>query len=69
MKNNLLIFKGIYRQAGQETKIKQLLNEFLEDPFNCSLTRENYTEHDVASGLKRFFTSIRNSIIRYTSKL
>ncbi|CAF3403123.1 unnamed protein product [Rotaria sp. Silwood1] len=50
--------KGIYRQAGQETKIKQLLNEFLEDPFNNLLTRENYTEHDVANGLKRFLRQL-----------
>jgi len=49
---------GIYRQAGQETKIKQLLNECLEDPFNPSLTRENYSEHDVANGLKRFLRQL-----------
>jgi hypothetical protein len=55
--------KGIYRQAGQETKIKQLLNEFLEDPFNCSLTRENYTEHDVASGLKRFLRQLETPLL------
>ncbi|CAF1367503.1 unnamed protein product [Adineta steineri] len=46
--------KGIYRQAGQETKVKQLLNECLEDPYNSLLTYENYTEHDVANALKRF---------------
>jgi len=50
--------RGIYRQAGQETKIKQLLNEFLDDPFNTNLTRENYTEHDVANGLKRFLRQL-----------
>lgn len=54
---------GIYRQAGQETKIKQLLNEFLEDPFNTSLTRENYTEHDVASGLKRFLRQLETPLL------
>ena len=54
---------GIYRQAGQETKIKQLLSEFLEDPFNNSLTRENYTEHDVASGLKRFLRQLETPIL------
>ncbi|CAF0962222.1 unnamed protein product [Adineta ricciae] len=55
--------KGIYRQAGQETKIKQLLNEFLEDPFNTSLTRENYTEHDVANGLKRFLRQLETPLL------
>ncbi len=58
-----MIFVGIYRQAGQETKIKQLLNEFLEDPFNNSLTRENYTEHDVASGLKRFLRQLETPLL------
>jgi hypothetical protein len=50
--------KGIYRQAGQENKIKQLLNECLEDPFTTSLAYENYTEHDVASALKRFLRQL-----------
>jgi hypothetical protein len=54
---------GIYRQAGQETKVKQLLNEFLEDPFNTSLTRENYTEHDVANGLKRFLRQLETPLL------
>ncbi len=58
-----MFFLGIYRQAGQETKIKQLLNEFLEDPFNTSLTRENYTEHDVANGLKRFLRQLETPLL------
>ncbi|CAF0890451.1 unnamed protein product [Rotaria sp. Silwood1] len=53
-----LLSKGIYRQAGQESKIKQLLNECLEDPFTSTLTRENYTEHDVANALKRFLRQL-----------
>lgn len=55
-RKTLIVFHtlGIYRQAGQETKIKQLLNECLDDPFTSTLTRENYSEHDVANGLKRF---------------
>jgi hypothetical protein len=59
-KNSKLIFSysGIYRQAGQETKVKQLLNECLEDPFNPLLTPENYTEHDVANALKRFLRQL-----------
>ncbi len=59
----LFFSSGIYRQAGQETKIKQLLNDFLEDPFNTSLTRENYTEHDVASGLKRFLRQLDTPLL------
>ncbi|CAM2703082.1 unnamed protein product [Rotaria socialis] len=54
---------GVYRQAGQETRIKQLLNELLEDPFTNSLTRENYTEHDVASGLKRFLRQLETPLL------
>jgi hypothetical protein len=58
LKINLYLIIGIYRQAGQETKIKQLLSECLEDPFNTLLTRENYTEHDVANALKRFLRQL-----------
>ncbi|CAF4590761.1 unnamed protein product, partial [Rotaria sp. Silwood2] len=50
--------EGVYRQAGQESKIKQLLNECLEDPFTATLTIENYTEHDVANALKRFLRQL-----------
>ncbi|CAF1123407.1 unnamed protein product [Adineta ricciae] len=46
--------KGIYRQAGQESKVRQLLNECLADPFTHLLSHENYSEHDVANALKRF---------------
>ncbi|CAF4181505.1 unnamed protein product, partial [Rotaria sp. Silwood2] len=53
-----LLSKGVYRQAGQESKIKQLLNECLEDPFTATLTIENYTEHDVANALKRFLRQL-----------
>ncbi|UJR21346.1 hypothetical protein I4U23_024439 [Adineta vaga] len=46
--------KGIYRQAGQESKVKQLLSECLADPFTHLLSHEIYSEHDVANALKRF---------------
>ncbi|CAF0775359.1 unnamed protein product [Rotaria sordida] len=55
--------KGIYRQAGHETKVKQLLNELLEDPFTNTLTRENYSEHDVANGLKRFLRQLDTPLL------
>jgi hypothetical protein len=40
-----------------------LLNECLEDPFNPSLTYENYTEHDVASALKRFLRQLGTPLL------
>lgn len=40
-----------------------MLNEFLEDPFNNLLTRENYTEHDVANGLKRFLRQLETPLL------
>jgi hypothetical protein len=55
--------QGIYRQAGQENKIKQLLVECLDDPFNCSLNRDNYNEHDVACALKRFLRQSDMSLL------
>ena len=39
------------------------MNDFLEDPFNNQLTRENYTEHDVASGLKRFLRQLETPLL------
>lgn len=59
----VILYLGIYRQAGQESKIKQLLNEFLEDPYHNSLTRENYTEHDVANALKRFLRQLDTPLL------
>lgn len=40
-----------------------MLSEFLEDPFNNFLTRENYSEHDVASGLKRFLRQLDTPLL------
>lgn len=54
---------GIYRQAGLESKIKQLLFECLDDPFTTSLNRDNYTEHDVASALKRFLRQLETPLL------
>ena len=52
------LHSGIYRQAGHETKIRQLLNECLDDPFQTSLSIDHYSEHDVASALKRFLRQL-----------
>jgi hypothetical protein len=40
-----------------------LLNDCLEDPFNNLLTRENYTEHDIANGLKRFLRQLDTPLL------
>ena len=40
-----------------------MLNECLEDPFTTTLTRENYTEHDVANALKRFLRQLNTPLL------
>ena len=59
----LILSSGIYRQAGLESKIKQLLIECLEDPFTTSLNHDTYTEHDVASALKRFLRQLETPML------
>ena len=49
--------EGIYRLAGVNTKIEQLLNSFRRNAWNVKVNREVYSEHDAANCLKRYCIS------------
>ena len=59
--------EGIYRHSGVNTKINKLLELFKGNVWSVPLTREAFSEHDVANALKRFFRTLDEPIL--TSKL
>lgn len=59
--------EGIYRKSGSENSIVKLLTSFREDAFGVQLTRTEYSEHDVASAMKRFMRDLPEPLLgKYT---
>ncbi|CAG5132225.1 unnamed protein product, partial [Candidula unifasciata] len=52
--------KGIYRTAGQNSKVQELLDHFRKDAWSVSLS--DYTVQDVANVLKRFLRELEDSL-------
>ncbi|CAG9770406.1 unnamed protein product [Ceutorhynchus assimilis] len=50
--------EGIYRKAGTGSSIADLLTKFRKDAFAVQLTRDNYSEYEVGTALKRFFREL-----------
>merc|ERR1711976_892743 len=59
--------EGIYRHSGVNTKINKLLELFKSNAWTVHLTRESFSEHDVANALKRFFRTLNEPLL--TEKL
>merc|ERR1712176_336566 len=59
--------EGIYRHAGLNAKISKLLVLFQSNAWAVHLTRDNFSEHDVANALKRFFRTLNEPLL--TEKL
>ena len=59
--------EGIYRHAGLNAKISKLLVLFQSNAWAVHLTRDNFSEHDVANALKRFFRTLNERLL--TEKL
>jgi len=55
--------EGIYRHSGVKTKIDRLLREFSSNAWAVQLTREAFSEHDVANALKRFMRTLREPLL------
>ncbi|XP_022910066.1 arf-GAP with Rho-GAP domain, ANK repeat and PH domain-containing protein 2 [Onthophagus taurus] len=55
--------KGIYRCAGSSSHINDILTQFRTDAWSTQLTPDKYTEHDVATALKRFFRDLPEPLI------
>ena len=61
-----MLTEGIYRRSGVQSKINRLLVGLRSDAWSLHISSEEYTEHDVANVLKRFFrTLVRNNFIDY----
>lgn len=54
--------EGIYRRAGSGTAVSELLAQFRKDAWAVQLT-EKYSEHDVATALKRFFRDLPEPLL------
>ncbi|XP_075229129.1 rhoGAP_ARAP and RA_ARAPs domain-containing protein RhoGAP15B [Lycorma delicatula] len=62
-----LMSEGIYRQSGANSKVTKLLTLFRNDAWAVQLSRQEYTEYDVANVLKRFFKDLPEPV--FTSQL
>lgn len=55
--------EGIYRRPGTNTSVSEILSKFSKDAWAVQLTRDKYTEHDVATALKRFIRDLPEPIL------
>ncbi|QQP38476.1 Uncharacterized protein FKW44_019054, partial [Caligus rogercresseyi] len=55
--------EGIYRQSGVKTKIDRLLNEFKRNAWAVQISKNDYSEHDVANTLKRFMRTLEEPLL------
>ena len=58
-----MLTEGIYRRSGVQSKINRLLNLLQVDAWNARISNEEYTEHDVANVLKRFFRTLPEPLL------
>ena len=58
--------EGIYRLAGGNTKINRLLTAFRSNAWSVQISREEYSEHDVANVLKRFVRQLSEPLLTDT---
>jgi hypothetical protein len=59
--------EGIYRQSGSNTRITQLLADFQQDSWNVQISHKEFSAHDVAGTLKRFFRTLPEPL--FTTRL
>ncbi|GLH01058.1 GTPase-activating protein CdGAPr [Gryllus bimaculatus] len=55
--------EGIYRRSGANSCVSKLLEMFRLDAWSVQLSRQEYTEYDVSSVLKRFFRDIPEPLL------
>ena len=53
-----MLTEGIYRRSGVQSKIDGLLVALRSDAWRLHISKEEYSEHDVANVLKRFFRTL-----------
>ncbi|CAK9828878.1 Arf-GAP with Rho-GAP domain, ANK repeat and PH domain-containing protein 2 [Anthophora retusa] len=57
-----IMSEGIYRQNGSNSAVVKLLEAFRRDAWATQITRSAYTEHDVATVLRRFLRDLPNPL-------
>ena len=55
--------EGIYRHSGVKTKIDRLLEQFRSNAWAVQISREEFSEHDVANTLKRFMRTLDEPLL------
>merc|ERR1719461_1675791 len=58
-----IMTEGIYRKAGSNININKLLSEFRSNAWAVQISREDYSEHDVANVLKRFIRQLEEPLL------
>jgi len=53
-----MMTEGIYRRSGSSSAVVKLLEDFRRDAWATRITRNLYTEHDVATVLRRFLRDL-----------
>ncbi|KAK2585291.1 hypothetical protein KPH14_009978 [Odynerus spinipes] len=53
-----IMSEGIYRRSGSSSAVVRLLETFRRDAWAIQITRGSYTEHDVATVLRRFLRDL-----------
>ncbi|XP_043263177.1 uncharacterized protein LOC122403625 isoform X1 [Colletes gigas] len=57
-----IMSEGIYRQSGSNSAVVRLLQAFRRDAWATQITKSAYTEHDVATILRRFLRDLPNPL-------
>lgn len=60
--------EGIYRRAGSGATVLDILTKFRRDAWAVQLTSDKYSEHDVATALKRFFRELPEPLLMTTNR-
>lgn len=55
--------EGIYRRSGSNSNVTKLLSLFRQDSWSVQISRQEYTEYDVANVLKRFFRDLPEPLL------
>lgn len=50
--------EGIYRRSGSSSAVVRLLEAFRRDAWATQVTKDCYSEHDVATVLRRFLRDL-----------
>ncbi|XP_015184087.1 PREDICTED: uncharacterized protein LOC107070416 [Polistes dominula] len=57
-----IMTEGIYRRSGSSSAVIRLLEAFRRDAWAIQITRGSYSEHDVATVLRRFLRDLPESL-------